>query len=271
MSAPEPVIVPAGRGAAWLREGLDMVASAPAAWAGITALFMLMGLVLAIIPFAGMLWSVVVPILVGGLMLGCHAMRHGQPLEIRHLFNGFEAPRVQPLALVGALTLAASLVVMLPVMLLVVFGTLFSAFTIGATNASAPSLVVSIVAGLFVVAVALAGGLALSLAMWFAPALVVLRGMAALDALTLSLRAGWRNVGAFLVYGLVTLGLGLVAAAPLVASILLAAARGGEHAGALVVVLVGGTGLFLFLCVLILLPVMWSAMYVSYADVFEDA
>ncbi len=124
MAARDPRTVPAVMGVAWAREGLEILAAAPATWIGITILFLLIGVVLTVIPFAGMLWSVAVPIHAGGLMLGCRALRQGRPLEIRYLFNGFEAPRLQPLALVGALYLAGSLVVMLPLIVLVVGGTL---------------------------------------------------------------------------------------------------------------------------------------------------
>ena len=193
-------------------------------------LFLMMGVVLSIIPFAGMLWSVVVPIHAGGLMLGCRALRQGQPLEVRYLFNGFEAPRLQPLALVGALYLAGSLIVMLPIILLVVGGTMLSAFAVGSSGASATSLAGVGLVGVVIVLLVMAAVMVLSLALWFAPALVVFDDVPALEALKASLRAGWVNVGAFTVYGLVLIGVGVVAASPLIAAILLAAAR-GEQAG----------------------------------------
>jgi uncharacterized membrane protein len=264
----EPNRVPSGRGLDWAREGLTLLAAAPATWVGITVLFVLMGVVLAIIPFAGMLWSVVIPIHAGGLMIGCRALRQGQPLEIRHLFNGFEAPRLQPLALVGALYLAGSLVVMLPLIAIMVAGTLMSAFALGSSGGSVASMVAVGVVGLIVFLITMAGGLLLSLALWFAPALVVFDHVEALDALKLSLRAGWANVGAFVLYGLAMLGVALVAVSPLIASILLIAARGRQQSGGLAVVLLGGTGLFAFLCILLIMPSAWGAMYASYEDVF---
>jgi hypothetical protein len=270
MAARDPRTVPAGRGVAWAREGLEILAAAPVTWVGITVLFVLMGVVLAVIPFAGMLWSVAVPIHTGGLMLGCRALREGRPLEVRYLFNGFEAPRLQPLALVGALYVAGSLIVMLPLLVLVIGGSVVSAVALGSTGGSVGSLAGIGILGFVMVALTMAAGMALSLALWFAPALVVFDDVAALDALKLSLRAGWANVGAFVVYGLVVLGVGLVAAGPLVATILLVAARGSDQSGALAAVLLGGTGLFAFVCILLLLPAAWGAMYASYDDVFGE-
>ena len=156
-----------------------------------------------------MLWSVVVPIHAGGLMLGCRALRQGQPLEVRYLFNGFEAPRLQPLALVGALYLAGSLIVMLPHASRSSSAARWSsAFALGSTGASGASLIGVGLFGVVIVLLPMAAGMALSLALWFAPALVVFDDVPALDALKLSLRAAWVNVGAFTVYALVLLGVG---------------------------------------------------------------
>ena len=87
MTPRTPRTVAPGHGLQWARDGLEIFAAAPVVWVGITLLFLLMGVVLSIIPFAGMLWSVVVPIHAGGLMLGCRALRRGGPLEVRYLFN----------------------------------------------------------------------------------------------------------------------------------------------------------------------------------------
>ena len=35
------------------------------------------------------------------------------------------------------------------------------------------------------------------------------------------------------------------------------------------VVVIGGTGCFAMLCILLLIPPMWGAMYASYEDVFD--
>jgi hypothetical protein len=270
LAGPVPAKVPANAGLAWAREGLETLAAAPATWVGITVLFLLMGIVLSIIPFAGMLWSVVVPIHAGGLMLGCRALKQGRPIEIRHLFNGFEEPRVKPLALVGALYLAGSLIVMLPLIAIMVGGSMMSAFALGATDASMASLVTVGIIGVVVFLLAMAGGMVLSLAIWFAPALVVFDGVEALDALKLSLRAGAMNVGAFVVYGLVFTAAALVVISPLLGSILLIASRGSELSGALAAVLLGGTGIFAFFGIVLLMPSAWGSMYASYEDVFGE-
>ena len=79
---------------------------------------------------------------------------------------------------------------MLPLIALVIGGSLASAFALGSTGGSVASLIGVGLFGIVVVLVAMAVGMALSLALWFAPALVVFDEAPALDALKLSLRAG---------------------------------------------------------------------------------
>lgn len=261
-------IVPAGHGLEWFRKGLETFAAAPLAWIGITVLFLLVGVVLAVIPFAGMLWSVAIPIHTGGLMLGCEALRQGRPLEVRYLFNGFEQPRVQPLALVGALYLAGTLVFMIPAVLVMVGSTALSAVAVGASPTPGVAMASLVVVVAAVVAM-MAGATALSMAIWFAPALVVFHDVPALEALKQSLRAAWQNVLAFVVFAAAMIGVGVIAVLPFLAAILLVAARGEHQSGAIAAVLIGGTGLFTFLCMLLFMPASWGAMHASYRDVFE--
>jgi hypothetical protein len=265
----EPRTVPAGHGLQWAREGLEAFAAAPLVWVGITVLFLLLGVAISVIPFAGMLWSVAIPIHAGGLMLGCEAVRQGRPLEVRYLFAGFEQPRLQPLALLGALYLAGTILFMIPVAVVVFGSMVMSAVAVGADSGGGGIAAASIVVTLGVLVVA-AGAVALSMALWFAPALVVFHDVAPLDALKLSLRASSRNVPAFVIYVLVLLGLGVVAISPFAAAIFLVAAGDRQHAGPYAVVLLGGTGLFTLLCMFLFMPAAWGAMYASYRDVFAD-
>lgn len=246
-----------------------MLAAAPGTWVAIAVLFLLMGVVLSVIPFAGMLWSVVVPIHVGGLMLGCAALAEGRPLEIGHLFKGFEAPRLQPLALVGALYLAATIVVMIPVVLLMVGGAFASAFALGASGGSPGALAGVGVLGVAAVLLAAVAAFLLSLLIWFAPALVVFDDLPALDAMQLSFRGALANIGAFLVYTLVVLAAACAIVAPLVAAALLTAARGGDQSAPLAIAVIAATGIFAGVCILLLMPSVWATMYASYRDVFD--
>jgi uncharacterized membrane protein len=67
---------------------------------------------------------------------------------------------------------------------------------------------------LLVLLLALVGASLIAMAYWFAPALVVLNGEEPLAAMRKSFRACWRNIGAFLLYGIIYLGLAIVATIP---------------------------------------------------------
>jgi uncharacterized membrane protein len=82
--------------------------------------------------------------------------------------------------------------------------------------------------------------LPLVMAIWFAPALVVLRGVAPLEAMRLSFNGCVRNIVPFLLYGVVGVGLSIVATIPL---------------------LLGW---------LVLGPVTIASLYTSYCDIYED-
>ena len=199
-----PRAVPAARGLHWAREGLEFFAAAPAVWIGITLLFMLMGVVLSIIPFAGMLWSVVVPIHAGGLMLGLPGDAAGPaprgPPPVQRL-RGATAAATRPRrrAVPGGQHR-----VMLPVIAHRRRGDAVLGVRAGQHRRQCRRPVpASACSAWSIVLLTMAVGMVLSLALWFAPALVVFDDVEALDALKSSLRAGWANVGAFLVYGLV--------------------------------------------------------------------
>ena len=78
------------------------------------------------------------------------------------------------------------------------------------------------------------------MAMWFAPALVVLHDMAPIEAVRRSFGASMKNMVPFLVYGFVLVVLSVIAAIPLM------------------------------LGLLVLAPVVVASVYTSYRDIFFD-
>ena len=71
------------------------------------------------------------------------------------------------------------------------------------------------VAMLIVALIALVVAVLVAMAYWFAPALVVLNGEQPMAALQKSFAASSRNIGAFLLYGLIYIGLAIVASIPM--------------------------------------------------------
>ncbi len=219
--APLPRQLPAREGAAWWSESWHIFCAAPGPWLGIFVIFCVLSIALWMVPVVGSLaHTVLTPVFAGGVMLGCHALARGRPLTIGHLFEGFQGAHLGPLVMLGLLWLA-----ILFVIAIVMVGTVF--LTLGAKGLAALAdlggtsqidyaTLVSAGAAIAIVGlIALAVTLLVAMAYWFAPALVVLNGEAPLAALQKSFAASLHNIGAFLLYGLIYIGLAIVASIPL--------------------------------------------------------
>lgn len=218
--ASPPRELTAGAGAAWWAESWRIFCAAPWVWIGILVVFCVLSIALVLVPIVGSLaHTVLTPVFAGGVMLGCHALAKGRPLTIGHLFEGFQGGRFAPLAVLGLLWLAILFGVAI-----VMVGTVF--LTLGAKglaalidygNASHIDFTAIASAGLalaIVGVVSLTVMLLAAMAYWFAPALVVLNGAPPLVALQQSFAASAHNIGAFLLYGLIFIGLAIVASVP---------------------------------------------------------
>jgi uncharacterized membrane protein len=218
--APPPRQLAAGEGAAWWGESWRIFCAAPAAWIGVFVIFVIVSIALVMVPIVGsLIHTVLTPVFVGGAMLGCHALARGEPLRIGHLFEGFQGGRFGPLCVLGLIWLAILFVIAI-VMVATVFLTLgasglaalmnFGASSLDFTALASAGLAVFVVGVLALVAVVL-----VAMAYWFAPALVVLNGERATVALQKSFAASLANIGAFLLYGLIYIGLAIVASIPM--------------------------------------------------------
>ena len=219
-SAPEPRHLAAGDGAAWWGESWRIFCAAPAVWIGIFVLFIVVSIALVIVPLIGSLvHTVLLPVMAGGVMLGCDALARGEPLRIGHLFEGFQGGRFAPLCLLGLLWLAILFVVAI-IMVAAVFLTLGASGLAALMDFGGTALDYAALAsaGMAIFVVAMIGlliALLVAMAYWFAPALVVLNGEQPVEALRKSFAASWRNLGAFLLYGLIYIGLAIVATIPM--------------------------------------------------------
>jgi uncharacterized membrane protein len=219
-AAPPPRQLAAGEGAAWWGESWRIFCAAPAVWIGIFVIFVVISIALVLVPLVGSLvHTVLTPVFVGGVMLGCHALARGEPLRIGHLFEAFQGGRFAPLCILGLLWLAILFVIAI-VMVGTVFLTLGAAglaalMDFGATSLDYAAIASAGVAVLIVALLALAVAVLVAMAYWFAPALVVLNGERPIAALQKSFAASWRNIGAFLLYGLIYIVLAIVASIPM--------------------------------------------------------
>ena len=198
------VVVPTQHGLHWLQRGWQLFRRSPFMW--ITMLFsywLLMGIV-GLVPYAGSVAAVVlIPVFSVSFMQMCRDLEARRALELGHLFAGFRS-NLPVLLVLGGVYLAAtaSLLALTQVadgghlMRWMMFGTSIpeSAFRDGSLTGAA-------LLGMALYAPVLA-------AFWFAPVLAAWNGMSATKALFYSFFATLANWRAFLVYGMVVLGVG---------------------------------------------------------------
>ncbi len=213
-----PRSVAAGNGANWWAEAWRLFVPAIGMWLLIVILLFLLNMVLTVIPVAGSLATqVLFPVLMGGLMLGCRAIDRGQPLTVNHLFAGF-SERAGPLLIVGLLYTGIAIAIAMAVAgtLLVLFGAAVFAQLFRLSDPFAASAVLG--GALMVIMVGallfLLLFLPLVMAVWFAPALVVLRGLEPWAAMKASFAGCLQNVLPFLIYSLIGIVLAVVATIP---------------------------------------------------------
>lgn len=237
--------VAAGNGLNWWGEGWRLFTLSPMIWIGITVLFVVIMLMVTLIPVLGTFaTTLLAPVLAGGVIAGCRAQDQGDELTLAHLFAGF-ADRLQPLLIVGLLYLVGSFAIVL-----VVAGALFTVVGvtgIGALLTGDPmqagfALLASLGLGaMLALLFGLLLGIPLTMAYWFAPALVVLRNDDPVAAMKASFEACLVNVLSMLVYSVLGLVFAIVATIPL------------------------GLGW------LVLAPVFAGSVYASYKDIFGVA
>lgn len=224
----------AGRGIAWLREGWQMFVARPGVWIAVGVVFVVVLALLNVVPvIGGIAGAILTPVLGGGVMLGCRDQAQGGELRFERLFAGFSS-HTQPLVMVGVYCMLASVAIALLVFALV-GGSAMSGAMMG------HGMGAGMAAGGFLLGMLLLAALSVPLVMaaWFAPALVVFRDEAPLDALKHSFAACLRNMGPFLLYGLLAL------------------------VGLFLAMLPFGLGLVVFV------PVTLASVYRGYVDIFE--
>lgn len=241
---PEPRVVDAGRGVSWWSEGWRLFTPGVGVWLLIMIILIGLHVVGAFIPVVGSLaMQILFPVFTGGLMLGCRAIDRGNPLTVGHLFGGF-SQRTGPLVVVGLIYTGLAILIMLVVagMMIAIFGVAILGMLTGdadpsQTGVALGSVVVAVLLGILFFLLLL---LPLIMAIWFAPALVMLGGLSPGAAMKASFYGCLQNIIPFLVYGAIGIVLAIIATIPF------------------------GLGWF------VLGPVAIASVYASYCDIFED-
>ena len=236
--------VDAGRGWGWIVEGWRLFANAPGIWIVILLSYFGVNFVLSLIPLVGGLaYLLLSPVLTAGVLYGADAQARGQPLEIGHLFRGFQDQgRMGPLVLLGLISLAGYVLMGLVAVGFVVGGIASGAVLDNPGQEITPEMIEGLfgVGAMVLVLVELILWAVMLMAMFYAIPLVMLGRQDAWPAVQDSIAACWINMGALLVFGLIGLVLAVLAMIPL------------------------GLGF------LIVWPVMLGAMYASYREVFPE-
>lgn len=233
-AALQPRTVPAGHGWDWLVGGMSLFRRAPGTWVGMGLSYILILVVTALVPGGSFIASLFGNVFLAGFVLGASSLESGDGVRIEHLFAAFKGPHFGPLVLLALLYFVGILVVIFAVVLVGVlcFGLSASSYTPGHIS---PDDVLRIL--LFVLSI-IALMIPLAMGIWLAPSLIVLRGLGPVEAFKLSFHACWVNFLPLLVFGLACIPCVLVALLPL------------------------GLGL------LVLMPVLYIAVYVAYRDIF---
>jgi uncharacterized membrane protein len=204
--------VPAEHGWTWIADAWRLFMRAPGMWIAISLTSLVIFFVLALIPFlGGIALTLLMPVLGGGVMLGCRALDEGKDLEFQHLFAGFRSAAGSLIA-IGAIYLAGTIVIMVIAMVLT-GASLFAVVAGGAQNPAAIAAAFTTMALAALIALALA--IPLVMAIWFAPPLVVLNGLGAVDAMKQSFTGCLKNIVPFLLYGVVLFVAAFIASLPL--------------------------------------------------------
>lgn len=199
-----PAARPASHGWDWIKQAWVQFKQQPRAWLLAVALVYLVTLALSMVPVIGSLATMILgPVFAGGLMLGAQSQQRGGTLRVSAGFDGFSRNGGQ-LALIGVMYFLGLVLVFVVAGVLAVTAGGLSAGSLEALNSGNPDAVAAAMGPGLVLLVLIATLLFVPLLMayWFAPALVVLGGMSALEAMRMSFRGCWKNILPFIVYGL---------------------------------------------------------------------
>jgi hypothetical protein len=235
---PEGRGVPAGHGWRWIADGWAFTGQQRGTFIGVFLLLVLVFIGLGLIPFLGSIAATLLtPVFMGGLWLGCDALRRGERLEVGHLFAGFQRHAGKLLGL-GAASLIFLLVMML--VIVVIFGSTIGFMFLGGEQPGPEEINAMIASVMLALLVMVALSLPWYMAIWFAAPLIVLGGSDIVPALKTSFFACLKNILPFLVWSVAMFFLAILASIPLALGWLL------------------------------LGPVMMASMYLSYRDIFHE-
>jgi hypothetical protein len=248
-----PVILPRqvmpSRGFFWISEGFSLLFNSPIGWLAVTFLTLSYSLFCMLIWGIGpTLFSLTLPVIFGGLMVGAQAVAQGRSIRPGHLLEGFRR-HFGPLIIVGGVNLAVDLLLTVIMVLwggnhVVELQQLVTASQNSTVKETDLQVMVTALTPMLMAITLLQ--LVLLMMGWFTPSLVVFQEVKPFAALNLSGKAFFKNFLAFIAF---TMGIGTLAS--MIFWLGLVAPPLGAFAG---------------LWLLALIP---ASVYCSYRDVFS--
>lgn len=224
--------VPVNSAWTWITKGFQLFKANPAMWIILLVIYLAIMIPLSMLPIIGsVLSTLLAPVFAAGMMWGCQALTRNQDLEINHLFEGFKHNTSQLVAVGGIYMVSLLLVAVIAVLTLdkATVELLVQGKEVSTEQADAMLLPILMTFLLL---------LPVLMAYWFAPVLAGLHNLTAVEAMKLSFNACLKNLLPFFLYGFIFMLLLIVAIIPF------------------------GLGL------VVVVPMMMTSLYTSYADVF---
>lgn len=222
---------PIGNAMDWIGKGFKLFTQSPGGWILTMIVGFILMVVIGLIPLIGSLFSMLTTyIWVAGMLLGCHGVFKGTEMDVKYLFAGFSN---HPGKLIG-LSLIGFLVTMI-VMIVFMGASYAELLTNGSGTIPEDFDPVSMTLSMLM---AFACLVPLMMAVWFAPALIVLQNMGIVASMKASFSACAKNFLPFFIYGVLMFVIMIVCALPF------------------------GLGLLVFM------PLLYGSIYMSYRDIF---
>jgi len=224
--------VPIGNAWVWIVKGFHLFKANPAMWIILLVLYLAIMIPVSMLPVIGSVVSTLLaPVFAAGMMWGCQALVKNQDLEINHLFEGFKQNTSQLISIGGIYMVSLLLVAVVVVLALDKETAELLVQGKDLSPEQADGMLMPIMVALLLIMPVL-------MAYWFAPVLAGLHRLSAIQAMKLSFAACLKNMLPFLLYGLIFMVLLIIAIIPF------------------------GLGL------VVVVPMMMTSLYSSYADVF---
>ena len=228
--------VNAKQGLQWILSGFYLFRKAPLAWILVCFTLILIAITMSLVPLLGkFIFTLISPVFLAGIMLGCRDMEQGKPIEIKHLFVAFRTNST-PLITIGGIYLIGQILILGLVML--IGGSQMTDMLLYGKRVDESELMGVMSNMLTSSLVALTLSIPLMMASWFSPLLVVFHNIPPIVALQRSFFACLKNFIPFQLYGITLIILTILSIMPY------------------------GIGL------VILIPTLFASIYVSYKDIF---